>query len=147
MAAAGHVDKNLLDALNDLPFYKQSGPKSLGKEWVDEIMIPLLDNSEASNEDNLSTFSHHIAQQIAVHTGTDNHKKVLVTGGGTFNKYLVSLIRAAIKPQLIIPDTLTINFKEALIFAFLGVLRSRNEINCLSSVTGALQDGSCGAQY
>jgi len=45
--------------------------------------------------------------------------------------------------KIIIPDNTLINFKESLIFAFLGVLRIENQINCLQSVTGAKRD-NCG---
>ena len=147
LAEKGKVSFNLLEKLSSLPFYSQTGPKSLGKEWVEENIRPLLENSGLKNEDVLSTFITHIAQQIALHTGADIRKKLLSTGGGTHNKYLVSMIRSHIKPQLVIPDRMTIDYKEALIFAFLGVLRWRNEINCLKTVTGALQDGSYGAIY
>ncbi|MFN4150740.1 MAG: anhydro-N-acetylmuramic acid kinase, partial [Candidatus Sericytochromatia bacterium] len=41
-------------------------------------------------------------------------------------------------------DNKTLEFKEALIFALLGVLKLRNEINVLSSVTGAEIDHSSG---
>ncbi len=143
----GKVSETLLNTLNKLPYYIQTGPKSLGKEWVDEVILPLLDNSCLVPEDILSTFYTHIEEQIALQTGTDERKKMLVTGGGAHNNYLVSGIRSLIKPQMIIPDKLTVDFKEALIFAFLGVLRWRNEVNCLMTVTGATQDGSYGAIY
>ncbi|MCX6286384.1 MAG: anhydro-N-acetylmuramic acid kinase [Bacteroidetes bacterium] len=147
LASKGKVNTELLNTLNKLAYYNQTGPKSLGKEWVDEIISPVLDCSGLNTEDILSTFCTHIAYQISLQTGTDGSKKLLATGGGTLNKYLVSEIRSRIRPQLIKPDLLTINFKEALIFAFLGVLRWRNEINCLKTVTGAKQDGSFGAIY
>ncbi|MCX6283801.1 MAG: anhydro-N-acetylmuramic acid kinase [Bacteroidetes bacterium] len=147
LGAKGKVDFPLLNVLNNLPYYRQTGPKSLGKEWVDEIILPILNSSGLGPEDILSTFYTHIEDQIALQTGTDESKKMLVTGGGAHNNFLVSGIRSRIIPQLVIPDKLTIDFKEALIFAFLGVLRWRNEVNCLKSVTGASQDGSFGAIY
>lgn len=147
LAASGHADLRLLGKLNDLEFYSRSGPRSLGKEWVIENIFPLLEASALNTEDLLSTFCSHITQQIALHTGNVQDKKVLVTGGGTHNKYLISLMHNEIKPKVVIPDPLTIDFKEALIFAFLGVLRLRDETNCLKTVTGAKQDGSYGASY
>ncbi|MCX6282476.1 MAG: anhydro-N-acetylmuramic acid kinase [Bacteroidetes bacterium] len=147
MASRGKVNIPLLDTLNNLSFYNQKGPKSLGKEWVELNIFPLLNNSELSDEDILSTFCTHIADKIALQAGTDSGKKILATGGGVYNKYLVSQISQRVKPTLVIPSSLTIDFKEALIFAFLGVLRWRSEINCLKTVTGAKQDGSFGAIY
>ena len=69
--------------------------------------------------------------------------KILVTGGGAYNHFLMECIQKQTEHQLIIPDKNTIEYKEALIFAFLGVLRMRNEVNCLKSVTGASRD-NCG---
>ena len=147
MAASGKPDDHLLSVLDQLEFYGQTGPKSLGKEWVDDKILPLIQNKGLRNEDILNTYCAHVAHQIALHTGTDPERRVLLTGGGTFNKYLVSLIKSALSPQLVLPDILTINYKEALIFAFLGVLRLRNEVNCFRTVTGASRDGSYGAGY
>jgi anhydro-N-acetylmuramic acid kinase len=147
LARRGRVDTCLLGQLDNIPYYLQTGPKSLGIEWVEENIFPVLDGSGLSNEDILSTYCTHIAHQIAHTTGKDNTKKLLVTGGGAHNIYLVSLIESLINPQLIKPNILTVNFKESIIFAFLGVLRWRNEINCLKTVTGARQDGSYGAIY
>ena len=73
--------------------------------------------------------------------------KLLITGGGAYNDFLVSQIKRFSTPEIIIPDKNLIDFKEALIFAFLGVLRMRNEINCLRSVTGASKDSIGGAIY
>jgi len=147
LAASGQTDPILLGKLNELEFYSQSGPKSLGKEWVVEYIFPLLQRSGLNTRELLNTFCTHISMQISRHTGNEQLKKVLVTGGGTHNKYLVSKIQSQIRPKLIIPDVLTLDFKEAIIFAFLGVLRKRDEINCLKTVTGAKQDGSYGANY
>jgi len=147
MASGGIVDKHLLDKLNLLPYYHQAFPKSLGKEWVVEHVFPLLNNSNLPSEALLATFCEHIAMQVAASAGQDKGAKMLITGGGAFNNFLVSRIRHYCCPGIIIPDALTINFKEALIFAFLGVLRRRNEINCYKSVTGASEDSSSGAIY
>jgi len=71
-----------------------------------------------------------------------------VTGGGAFNTYLVERMKIN-SPHSIyyIPDALTVNFKEALIFAFLGVLYLYDIPNCLTSVTGAKKDNIGGALY
>ncbi|MEI7723964.1 MAG: anhydro-N-acetylmuramic acid kinase [Bacteroidota bacterium] len=147
MAASGMVNQQLLDTLNLLPYYKLDYPKSLGKEWVVQNIFPLLKTSELSTNDLLSTFCEHIAMQVAAATGKKKEAKLLITGGGAFNQHMISRIRFHAVPEIVIPDTYTVNFKEALIFAFLGVLRWRNEINCLQSVTGALKDSSGGAIY
>jgi len=106
-----------------------------------------MESSGLSLQDQLSTFTEHVAMQISRITGSGKSNKMLLTGGGTFNKHLITRIRHYSLPLIVIPDDLTINFKEALIFAFLGVLRWRNEANCLSSVTGATKDNSGGCIY
>lgn len=147
MAAAGTADQQLLVALNSLPYFGLKYPKSLGKEWVVQHIFPLLGASNLSTNDLLATLCEHIAMQVSAATGIKKEAKLFITGGGAFNKFLISRIRQHAAPEIIIPDAHTINFKEALIFAFLGVLRWRNEINCLRSVTGALKDSSGGAIY
>ncbi len=147
LAASGTLYQPLLEKLNALPYYKLAFPKSLGKEWVVQHVFPLLTNSGLTSNDLLTTFCEHIALQVAAMVETKKGQKLLITGGGALNKYLIGRIRNFAVPEIIIPDALTINFKEALIFAFLGVLRWRNETNSLRSVTGATKDSSGGAIF
>ena len=143
MGSKGNLDKKLLHQLNSIPYYELKHPKSLGKEWLDDTFIPILHNSEISINDQLTTVYHHIAHQIAkaIHS---NNTKVLITGGGAYNQYLIDLIRKQTQAHVIIPYNTIIDFKEALIFAFLGLLRFENKVNCLSTVTGAKKDSSSG---
>ena len=145
IAASGTLNKELLAQLNELPFYSEKPPKSLGLEWVKEFVLPILDASIVSSEDKLRTIVEHIALQIS--SQIQNGTTVLVTGGGAFNEFLISRIQSYNDMRLMIPSTKIIEFKEALIFGLLGVLRLRGEINCLASVTGAKQDHSSGKIY
>lgn len=149
MAAKGLVDQTLLKKLNTLPFYKKEFPKSLGREWIDKQVFPLLTNSSLSTEDKLATVCEHIAFQITAAMPFKKGAKLLVTGGGAFNNYLIGRIikHAGKNTKVIVPDALTISFKEALIFAFLGLKRVIGESNALSSVTGASRDSIGGALY
>ncbi len=147
LARSGHLNEELLLSLNDLSFYKMKGPKSLGKEWVLQEILPLLDQSNIPPEDILHTVTEHIADQISGVIQNDRSKKILVTGGGAFNTFLIERLGAQTPVGIVIPDKDTINFKEALIFAFLGVLRWRGEINCLQSYTGASKDNTGGSIY
>ncbi len=145
MAASGKVSEVLLQALNDLEFYHTSGPKSLGREWVESEVFPLIEKSGLSPCDALATFTEHIAQQTALNVLGG---KVLVTGGGARNRYLIERMRAASpEAEYVVPDGLTIDFKEALIFALLGALYKLNRPNCLASVTGAAFDSVGGCLY
>jgi anhydro-N-acetylmuramic acid kinase len=107
----------------------------------------MLDSSSILLNDQLNTFCEHIAIQVSKASFTNENLKMLITGGGAFNEYLMERIRHHMPHFIIQPDDNTINFKEALIFAFLGVLRWRQETNCLQSVTGARQDNIGGAIY
>ena len=147
MARIGNLSPSLLASLNQLPYYDQLPPKSLGKEWVLSHIFPMLDHSSILLNDQLSTFCEHVAIQIEKSTSGHKRGKILTTGGGAFNEYLIDRIKQLSQHEIILPDENTINFKEALIFAFLGVLRWQKEVNCLRSVTGAGKDNSGGAIY
>lgn len=139
----GTLNQKLLSELNDLDFYKRSHPKSLGKEWLDNKFIPILEKYSISTQDKLRTIYEHIAFQISKVIKQKN-AKVLITGGGAFNSFLIDLIKIKSNAEVILPSKEIIEYKEALIFALLGLLRFENSINCLSSVTGAKRDSSCG---
>ena len=144
LAASGNINKKLLNELNQLSYYKTSIPKSLGFEFIKEIIFPIIDKYQLEIEDILRTFVAHIITQITSCFNNDAYSKVLVTGGGVFNSFLINELKNNTKNEIVVPDNQIINFKEALIFALLGVLRSDNQINCLSSVTGAKIDHSSG---
>ena len=144
LAKLGKTDRKLLQKLNQIDFYQLPYPKSLGKEWVDNQFITVLNTSGLSIYDKLSTLYEHISQQITNNISSNISTKVLVTGGGAYNKYLIERIKAKTKAQIIIPSKDIIEYKEALIFGLLGVLRFNRKINCLSSVTGAKINSSAG---
>ena len=141
ISQGGGINKLLLDQLNNIDFFKNKGAKSLGREWVETDIFPLLEKTTISIEDKMRTFTEHIAIQIGKYL---RNKSVLVTGGGVYNDFLIERIKYYSNSEIIIPKTETIDFKEAIIFAFLGVLKLRNENNCLSSVTSAIRDCSGG---
>ncbi len=147
-AALGKPDKTLFDQLNRVAFYRRPFPKSLSNEEVAEFFIPLLDASPAPIEDKLFTVVKHIAFQIAQAVNEGTGKKMLLTGGGAHNTFLVEAIRRECPHhQIIVPEPAIIDFKEALIFAFMGVLRKTGRNNCLATSTGARHDTSAGVIY
>lgn len=145
MASEGKINELLLTELNSLSFYQQKPPKSLGLEWVQEYIFPIIDRLETDISSILRTFVEHIAVQIG--KIITNNPSVLVTGGGAFNCFLMQRIEhhAAIKIEL--PSSKLINFKEALVFAFLGLLKIEGKVNCLRSVTGASKNHSSGKVF
>lgn len=154
IARQGRLHEATLTELNQADFFLAPYPKSLGREWVDVNSLRTLHAAPLSTADKLQTACHHIAMQVArsiqaVERSTIGQRRVLLTGGGAFNTYLVELIRLYLGTSYegVVPEAELVNFKEALIFAFLGVLRWRQEVNCLSSATGASRDNVGGAIY
>ncbi len=146
-ARSGSLNETLAQELANLDFYKQQQPKSLGIEWVNSTVWPLImEHGSLKAEDLLHTYTFHVSKVISDELKHINGK-VLISGGGAFNDFLMELLQKHCKPEIIIPDKEVIDYKEALIFGFLGVLRLRNEVNCLSSVTGASRDHCSGMIY
>jgi anhydro-N-acetylmuramic acid kinase len=147
IALAGQVHKGLLKRLSTINYYKLSFPKSLGKEHVDKEFFPIIDSYKLSPEDLLCTYVEHISIQIANIFSEYNISNALFTGGGVFNSYLISRIQYHTNTEIILPSNQLINFKEAIIFGFLGLLRYINEDNCFASSTGANKNHSSGDIY
>ena len=144
IARLGKVNELLLNDLNSLSFYSATVPKSLGFEFVKEVVFPIIDKKNLKIEDILKTFVVHIVIQITACLTNNKKSKVLITGGGAFNKFLINELNNLSKNEIVIPSNEIVDYKEALIFALLGVLRSENKVNCLRSVTGAMNDHSSG---
>ena len=142
LARSGEVDMDLLKKLNRHPFYGQLPPKSLGREFFEANQKDVL--KDLSVEDMLATFVEHIALQIALGVSHLPKGKILVTGGGARNQFLMERLQARTSHEVVIPDKMTIDYKEALVFAFLGLLRMEDKTNVLASVTGAESDSCSG---
>jgi len=142
IASKGRLNQQLLEKLNSLEFYQQEPPKSLGLEWVKENIFPIIDDLEIDISSILRTFVAHIAIQVSKIIKENN--SVLITGGGAFNSFLMNRIESSVNSKILLPKKELVDFKEALIFALLGLLRFDNQVNCLRSVTGAKQDHSSG---
>lgn len=147
IASVGKENPSLISELNSLDFYKLQPPKSLGKEWVLKFFNTIIDKYNIPVQDKLRSVCSHIAVQVSRAESPFAGNKMLVTGGGAYNTFLISLLKKHCKSEIIIPDKKTIEFKEALIFAFLGTLRITGRINCFSSATGAVKDNIGGAVY
>ena len=144
-ARSGQMDYGLYDALENLPFYQQTGPRSLGTEWFTAEILPLLTGSESPVEDKLKTFVLHIVSRITVAL-RDLHARnlpIVVTGGGAHNRYLIEELQKSLAGLGIKLDSLpdaVVDFKEAIIFAFLGLQTLLGRPNALATVTGAKLD-------
>ena len=146
IAKTGKICSPLLEQLNTLSFYEKEPPKSLGLEWVEAKVFPLIKEFNLVIKDILNTYVEHVAIQISKYL-QKNNTKALLTGGGTYNSYLLERISQRSKTKIVVPSKTIIEYKEALIFGLLGVLRDKNEVNCLASVTGASKDHSSGVIF
>jgi len=143
LAASGKIDRQLMVELEQMAYYSHPYPKSLGREDYEKTIKPLMTKSKIATEDKMRTWVEHISAHIVSDIGKAK-ENVLFTGGGAHNDFLMQCIKDKLKMELIIPPSEIIDFKEALIFAFMGVLRMENENNILASVTGAVCDHCSG---
>lgn len=144
IAASGSIDYGLLNNLNQIPYYSKSYPKSLNRDWINKNFWPIVRESEQTWENKMRTIVDHIAQQVGlaisnlcVDNGTG--KKVMVTGGSAYNPILLDHIQTHSDAEIIVPQPQLIDYKEAMVFGFLGLLRVLNINNTLATATGASQ--------
>jgi|TARA_E500000178_G_scaffold55629_1_gene51985 anhydro-N-acetylmuramic acid kinase len=146
IASTGKINEDLYNHLHKLTYYKQDPPKSLGVEWVDDKIHSILESFQGETiRDLMNTFSNHFAFQIA--ENITHQDKILITGGGAYNDYLIERIKNLTNSKINIPSQKIIEYKEALIFSFIGLLRVLGINNCYSSVTGAKKDHCSGKIY
>ncbi len=154
IASRGSINEVLLNELNQLDYYKRLHPKSLDNSFGLQTVYPIIQSYNLSVEDAMCTYAAHIVEQIAdgfysiLDTSVPN--KLLVTGGGAFNKFVTNLLQEKLSNfgvEVMIPAPDLINYKEALIMGLIGILRWREEYNVLSSVTGASRDSINGAVW
>src|SRR5690606_21311133 len=149
LARSGKLDHNLLQQLNALAYYQLPYPKSTGYEWFTGEIVSLIEASGSSEIDLLHTFIHHNCEQIAISVHKHQSKsqnKLLATGGGALNQFFVDTLRGKLGSQteVVVPSKTLIAYKEALVFALMGVLRLEGQTNVLRSVTGATSDSCSG---
>jgi anhydro-N-acetylmuramic acid kinase len=155
MALAGNVHLPLLERLNALEYYKQSPPKSLDNSFGATEIYPLVRSFALTHNDSLRTLVEHIVIQIknAITVNSQlltSESKLLVTGGGAFNGFLIHRLKEELQTlnvEIVIPAKEIVEYKEALIMAFIGALRWRQEYTVLSSATGAKRDSIGGAVW
>ena len=159
MAKSGEINFQLLQKLNDLDYYRQPYPKSLANDFGTDTVYPMIVDARCKTNDALRTYVEHIVMQLklsivncqlSITTPPRDDRQLLVTGGGAFNTFLVNRLReelAQLQIEVVVPDEKLVQYKEAMIMAFMGVLRWRQEYNVLSSVTGASRDSIGGALW
>lgn len=146
IAKKGKLNASLLHDLSSLSYYSTSYPKSLGFEDFEMDWLPKFTANDIDINDRMHTYVYHAAEMIgqAINQETVSSSSILITGGGAHHDYFIEALKKHVRGTVIIPDKELINYKEAIIFAFLGLLRFQGKNNCLASVTGARQDCSSG---
>ena len=144
VAASGSLDPELLARLNGLPYFDAPPPKSLGTEWFEAAVLPLLRDDSIPVADRMHTYVHHLTGQVArdMERFGAQGGALLVTGGGAHNTFLMQELRTALSPLGVeVPhlEAEVIDQKEAIVFAFLGLQVLLGQTNTLAGVTGASQ--------
>lgn len=152
LARNGKINEGMLKQLNELKYYTLPHPKSIGYEWFLAEVVPIVEKTTDCIENLLHTSIHHISDKISQQINLNsksNKQRLLVTGGGALNSFFIETLQQKLgkTTDVIIPEKIIIEFKEALIFALMGVLRVEQQTNVLSSVTGAKKDSSSGVVY
>jgi anhydro-N-acetylmuramic acid kinase len=157
MASGGAVHQGLLQKLNGLAYYSMPFPKSLANSFGTDEVYPLVSSFQISTADALRTYVEHIVEQLklAIVQQLENNPerpglRLLATGGGALNSFLIRRLAEELQPyqvEVVVPDEKLVQYKEALIMAFMGVLRWRQEYNVFASVTGAQRDSIGGALW
>jgi len=157
IAAGGMVNNALLEKLNALDYYQQPFPKSLANDFGTDTLYPIIKDSGIEIKDALRTVVEHITIQInnaisvlGNQQPATSNQKLLATGGGANNTFVIEQLSKSLQGkniEVVVPDKKLVNFKEALIMAFIGVLRWRQEYNVLPSVTGASRASIGGALW
>jgi anhydro-N-acetylmuramic acid kinase len=152
LARKGVINTDMLKQLNELSYYKLPYPKSTGYEWFVEKVVPIVNATKDTTENLLHTAVHHICEQVALQVkryATKDQSTILVTGGGALNQFMMEVLQSNLElmASLVIPEKKLIEYKEALVFALMGVLRIEKEVNILKTVTGASKDSSSGVVY
>lgn len=150
LAASGQLNQALLDALNEIPFYQQSPPKSLGWEWVEQVLIPVIAQFPMPIADILHTLVLHQAQQIAhgVKTLQCGPQEILITGGGRHHRFMMAEIVKALAPlnvKIAATNDEIGDYKEAIGFAFLGLRTLLGLPTIQAGATGATLPAVTGA--
>ena len=145
-ASRGSVDKNLLGQLKGQYMRWKKNRPSLGREGFEKSVQPLLDNGAISIPDRLRTMVESIAFAVSDSLPSKSNIRMLVTGGGAMNTLLIKCIQEKVgnRAKVVVPEASIVNYKEAVVFALLGVLRVRHEVNVWGGVTGSPSDSCAG---
>ncbi len=146
LAAQGSVHTELLQRLQQHPFFTQPPPKSTGREmfhwqWVAEILAAF---PEISPYDVLATLTYLTAWSIAEHIqryAPEMTKQIFISGGGLHNQTLLHFLHQLLPTYHLFSTAekgIDPDAKEAICFAYLAYRTWHRLPGNIPSVTGAL---------
>ena len=151
IAKKGKLIAELFDFMKDDDYYQLPYPKSTGREkYSSEYFFQLLllvDFKKYSQEDFVYTLTYFTAYTICLglkfFPKTD---KLVIAGGGVYNKTLISMIKNLTEMPVYIQEDLGFDsqYKEALGFAFLGFACVNGLSGNIKNVTGAKRSAILG---
>ena len=148
IARSGSFVSHCTEEIDKLPYWNKEAPKSLDNNWIQEEVILKIDKGQAANN-LLFTMTKWIAEKISNAISVKN-TRVFISGGGAYNTFLIECLETLITTkniELIVADPKIVDYKEAILMAYLAFLRITNQHNVLSQVTKAKGDSIGGAHY
>jgi len=147
-ARRGAVDKEWLEYLKTVSYFKKNPPKSLANQFTSQYV---LKSYPTKTEDALNTYCYFLKYELEKWIKNllpgKQEVPILATGGGAKNTFLMEVFNQSPFLDLIAADEHLVDYKEAMIFGFLGALRWFDQINILSAATGANSDSCSGTIY
>ena len=139
IASRGKVDERLLEKLieRDRSYFLRKPPKSTGREIYNEAFLDGIEYGKP--EDLVRTLVRFTVHQLveSINSYLSLGKRIVVTGGGALNPVLVEDLRLLSGFEVVIPDRVFLQAKEAMGMAVLGQEFLNGVGANVPSVTGA----------
>lgn len=150
-ARIGTSNDEFLEFLENHSYLKKTAPKSLDNSEVHTEWIEKMNDFTLLPKDGLNSFVLFITKEIASlsksflsSTNESGPVRLFITGGGSHNVYLMEELANHSHLEIMETNSLLIDYKEAILIAYAGVLRSLKLPNFIRSVTGASKNVSGG---
>ena len=129
----GKVDLTILNRLMSDKYFNKKKNKSLDRNYFSIHPFKKLNFNDAC-----ATISAFTALTIIKEANRFNAKHLIVSGGGSKNKYVINRMKETFKGKLFTADHLNLNsdFIESQAFAYLGIRRMKNLSISFPSTTG-----------
>jgi anhydro-N-acetylmuramic acid kinase len=152
IARSGKILMELIHKWQENTYFSQMPPKSMDNTWVKENYIKEIDKIDQPVKILMASFAEFVAIQLSkdLKSLDLNPGKILVTGGGAFNAHFISRLKVHLSPLnwvVEVAEESLINYKEAMLMAYMGHRYINKKTNTISTATGAEKDLISGALY